>query len=401
MKHKFEGINQENVKQSNRSAILKLLCSEGAMSRKDIAQIIGLTPAAVTLICSELMEEGVLVEKGEAEQEKRAGRRKILVDINYGFKKVLCIRIEVGETYLTLTDLAGNKLSEKSILTDRAARPEAFLENVATSSKNMMWEAGVAKEDILAGGVSVTGIVDRKKGISKNSFQIWDEPVDVKSILEEKLGVDIVVENNVKACAYSELIYGDSRSKNNLMFVKWGPGVGSAITIDHHVYQGRDFRGAEIGHYIVEKNGIPCRCGKRGCLETVISSHAFVDEIKRNLNPKDMPRLVRWLEDDSHELNANSIVEVIGLGDEGVRRIMDEKIDRLARTVENIISVLNPDNIIVYGTVFEVPGIFERFIQCCQAYDPELPEGYIKLSGLGNRITYIGPLAVAMDEYFF
>ncbi|MCI5613283.1 MAG: hypothetical protein MR356_02950 [Agathobacter sp.] len=43
----------------------------------------------------------------------------------------------------------------------------------------------------------------------------------------------------------------------------------------------------------------------------------------------------------------------------------------------------------------------ERFIQCCQAYDPELPEGYIKLSGLGNRITYIGPLAVAMDEYFF
>lgn len=401
MKHKFEGINQENVKQSNRSAILKLLCSEGAMSRKDIAQIIGLTPAAVTLICSELMEEGVLVEKGEAEQEKRAGRRKILVDINYGFKKVLCIRIEVGETYLTLTDLAGNKLSEKSILTDRAARPEAFLENVATSSKNMMWEAGVAKEDILAGGVSVTGIVDRKKGISKNSFQIWDEPVDVKSILEEKLGVDIVVENNVKACAYSELIYGDSRSKNNLMFVKWGPGVGSAITIDHHVYQGRDFRGAEIGHYIVEKNGIPCRCGKRGCLETVISSHAFVDEIKRNPNPKDMPKLIQWLEDDSHELNANSIVEVIGLGDEGVRRIMDEKIDRLARTVENIISVLNPDNIIVYGTVFEVPGIFERFIQCCQAYDPELPEGYIKLSGLGNRITYIGPLAVAMDEYFF
>ena len=43
----------------------------------------------------------------------------------------------------------------------------------------------------------------------------------------------------------------------------------------------------------------------------------------------------------------------------------------------------------------------ERFIQCCQAYDPELPEGYIKLSGLGNRITYIGPLAVAMDEFFF
>ena len=99
--------------------------------------------------------------------------------------------------------------------------------------------------------------------------------------------------------------------------------------------------------------------------------------------------------------NRSSIPEWSLLGDEGVRRIMEEKIDRLARTVENIISVSNPDNIIVYGTVFEVPGICERFIQCCQVYDPELPEGYIKLSGLGNRITYIGPLAVAMDEYFF
>lgn len=401
LNHKFEGINQENVKQSNRSAILKLLSSGGAMSRKDIAQTIGLTPAAVTLICSELIEEGVLVEKGEMEQEKRAGRKKILVDINYKHKKVLCIRIEIDETYLTLTDLAGDIYAEKKIPTDRKAEPETFLRHIATLSKDMIWEAGISRDDILAGGVSVTGIVDRKKGISVKSFRLWEESVDVRHILMDSLGFEIVVENNVKAFAYGELIYGDGRTKNNLMFVKWGPGVGSAITINHQVYQGRDFRGAEIGHYIVEKNGIACRCGKRGCLETVISSHALVREVKEQFHPQEMPQLAKWLEDGAHELDVNNISEWGVFGDKGLQHILNEKIDRLAHTVENVISVLNPDNVIVYGNMFELPGVQERFVAYCKSYDPELPDGYIVKSGLDNRITFIGSLAIVMDEYFF
>ena len=73
----YTGINLGNVKISNRSAILKLLNDYGAMSRKDIAIELGLTPATVTLICTELLSAGVLCEKGEVEEEKRAGRRKI------------------------------------------------------------------------------------------------------------------------------------------------------------------------------------------------------------------------------------------------------------------------------------------------------------------------------------
>lgn len=73
----YTGINLENVKMSNRSAILKLLNDRGAMSRKDIALELGLTPASVTLICTELLASGILLEKGEIEEQKRAGRKKV------------------------------------------------------------------------------------------------------------------------------------------------------------------------------------------------------------------------------------------------------------------------------------------------------------------------------------
>ena len=79
----YTGINLGNVKLSNRSTILKLLNDCGAMSRKDMALQLGLTSATVSLICTDLLAAGILCEKGEVEEEKRAGRRKVLVDINY------------------------------------------------------------------------------------------------------------------------------------------------------------------------------------------------------------------------------------------------------------------------------------------------------------------------------
>ena len=114
----YTGINLEIVKISNRSAILKLLNDHGAMSRKDIAIELGLTPATVTLICTELLSAGILCEKGEVEEQKRAGRRKVLIDINYRFRYVLSVSIEAAETCIAISDLRGSSCSLKRLKTD-------------------------------------------------------------------------------------------------------------------------------------------------------------------------------------------------------------------------------------------------------------------------------------------
>ena len=90
---RYTGLNAKDIKNFNRSALLNLLNDRGAVSRKDISEELGITAATVTLICSDMLSSGILCEKGEAEHQRRAGRRKILVDINYQYKFVLCINI--------------------------------------------------------------------------------------------------------------------------------------------------------------------------------------------------------------------------------------------------------------------------------------------------------------------
>ena len=104
----YSGLNLGNVKNQNRSSILKLLNDHGPMPRKDLSARLGLTPASLTTLCGELLAQNILFELGEVQQEdKRAGRRKILLGINYAYRHVLSISIETPATSVTLCDLRG------------------------------------------------------------------------------------------------------------------------------------------------------------------------------------------------------------------------------------------------------------------------------------------------------
>ena len=153
-------------KSQNRSSILKLLNDHGPMSRKDISARLGLTPASVTTLCAELLAQNILVELGEVQQGNRAGRRKILLGINYTYRYVLSISIEMPSTCITLCDLRGEHCSTRRIPTDIAAPPELFLKQVANVGKALLWENSIGREQLLGAGVSVPGPVDREKGVS-------------------------------------------------------------------------------------------------------------------------------------------------------------------------------------------------------------------------------------------
>lgn len=136
------------------------------MSRKDIAIELGLTPATVTLICTELISAGILCEKGEVEEERRAGRRKVLIDINYQYRYVLSVSIEAAKTCIAISNLKGLCLGAKWMPTDGGQDPEKFLKTVADEGKALMWEQGITKDMVLGIGVSVPGPVSRRTGIS-------------------------------------------------------------------------------------------------------------------------------------------------------------------------------------------------------------------------------------------
>ena len=384
MSMKYQGINLGNVKLSNRSSILRLINNHGAMSRKDIAEAVGLTAASVTLICTDLIDEGVLVEIGEAEEEKRAGRKKILVDINGDYRNVLCIAIETDETFITVTDLKGQVICTYSMPTKRGDNPAEFLCAVAEEARRLMWENDITKERILGVSVTLPGLVERARGLSLNTYNIWTKEIPVAEISRQELGFTVVVENNLKAAAQSEIYFGLGRYVPDLFLLKWGPGVGSAVIIDGKLYQGANGMAGEIGHMTSNKNGRSCNCGRKGCLETYVSTHAILEDIFDSLGNS-----------DEYRVDLNRLA-----GDE-VRGIMDEKLDRLAHHLRNTVSILDPERVVLTGYMFDIPGFLTRFTDAYREYDDSVQDDFFVKAHTTGDSKHIEGLAVVMEELFF
>lgn len=396
----YTGINLGNVKVSNRSAILKLLNDQGPTSRKDIALSLGLTPASVTQICSELIAAGVLVERDGVAGERRAGRRKVPVDINYRYRFVLTFCIEAQETCVAVSDLHGDLLGKKTLPTDTQVSPGEFLAVLADEAKILMWEHQIPREMMLGIGISVPGAVDRAKGVSERAYRIWDERVEVADVLSAQLGLPAIIENNVKAFAKGEQVFGAGREWDDLLFVKWGPGVGSAAVIRNQIYDGVGYRGVEIGHLVVTKGGRLCRCGRHGCLETEVSTHAVVQKIQAACTKESMPELWEIVDGDPQGIAPRDIGTCLSANDPVLWQIMDDVIDELARATVNALTLLAPDKAIIYGYMFGYQQVKDRFLAACASYDGAYNDGYILASRLEAKSDFIGPLAVAVDELF-
>ncbi len=395
----YSGVNSVNVKMYNRSRLIKLLNDNGPASRKDIAIGLGLTAAAVTQICTQMIAEGILADLGELSENPRPGRKKMLVGLNYRYRHVLSISVEASETSISVSDLDGRDLQRKTLDTDTSVAPQVFLQKIAAESRRLLEDTGLKMSDVLGAGVSVPGAVDREHGISLHALRIWDAEVPVKTILQERLGIPVTVENNVKAFAEAELSYGTGRQSKNILFVKWGPGVGSAIVIENHVYDSHNSKTAEIGHLIVDRKGKLCRCGRRGCIETKVSQQAVAEEVRAQYSQESMPELALYTAGNPERINARNISEWAQLKDAALQKILQQAIDELALTVSNASTLMAPDQIVVYGRMFDIPGFLERFLDCCRNYIPDYKDDLIVKSDLSTKTSYIGSLALVFNEF--
>lgn len=220
-----------------------------------------------------------------------------------------------------------------------------------------------------------------------------------KKILEDETGVPVCVENNVKAFALASLIFDREHSADNILFVKWGPGVGSAIVINGEVLNGTDSGSSEIGHYIVDLNGEKCRCGRRGCLEIEVSAHAVIKRIRAVYSKETTPMLFKATGGDAEKIDIKQILSS-AKSDSAVKAELERCADSLAKAVTNAATVIAPDSVVAFGYMFE-SDIFDLFAKRCAQYYSGFGRGYIRHSPLDGKHSFIGPAAAAAKKFFF
>ena len=359
----------EQVKRKNRSAILNYINETGPVSRKDIAAATGLTPAAVTQICAALMEEQILVELGRAKSEG-VGRKKVLVSINYDVAYVYAITIEPDGAKIALANLKGDAVGKTTYHISSQKPPKETLKEITKEALRL----GREQWDLPIKGVSVaiSGIVDKKRKVSVHAYGIWEEEVDVCGILEKEFSLPVIIENNVNALAVAELLYGVGKKIDNILLIKWGPGVGSSMILKKELYEGTDRKAAELGHYIVEKDGKRCSCGRRGCLETKVSYPALCE-----------------ITDFAPENFGKVLSESEGL---------KEALDLFARCIVNTVTIVSPNRVILCGSLFRSENVRQELIRACEKYDPLMGQERITYTDLSDWEDYIGPVATFFDH---
>lgn len=359
-------MNLQSLKIENRSLILYTLNREGALSRKELASKLGLTPAAVTKICSALIQEGYISECGEADSEGKTGRKEILLELCLKDKLCFGINAEKDAITLSISTLAGELFAKKRLpfisdINDVISRGITFLNDNADS-----------RGKIVGAGVCIIGSPD------EDDFGIWKEH-NLEERLQTAFEMPVVIENNVKAFAEGELIYGSSKDAGSVLFLKWGPGVGSAIIANGRVFSGNDSSATEIGHYIVNPAGHRCRCGRFGCLETEVSEDAILNELGTK----------------------QTLDETLKNCDNDTINIIDHKINMVAMALTNTATILNTESIVLFGTMFNNDFVADKLKRQCLRYNSNLSSDMIEVSELMDGVDYIGSAAVCAKKFFF
>lgn len=337
------GQNLKSIKSTNRSSLLYLLNEKGKMSRKDIAKALGLTPAAVTKISQELIQEGYIYE-AEAVKDGQKGRSEVMLSLRLQDKFVMGICSDKDNISFSISSLDGALVNIKTIPFD------SDIDKVIDLANEYLDKVGY-RGNIIGVGVCIVG--------SSKGYGIW-ELNNLKEKLEKKLQSEVVIHNNVRSFAIAGTIYDDKQRVASELYFKWGPGIGSAIVNDGQVLSAGDRGVSEIGHYIVNPNGAKCRCGRIGCLETEVA-----------------------LDKGAKEENIYA------------------KIELAAMALMNTATILNTEKIVLFGSVFENKDISTKFIQECLKINPYLTIKNIRVSNLNDKVAYIGATAICARRLFF
>lgn len=395
----YTGFNMSSIKTANRSSVLYLLNSGEQLSRKDIAEKLGLTPAAVSKICAELIAEGAIAECGISGEGGGAGRKKIILSLNSESLFVLALNIDKKGFYAALCTIDGKEQIGERFFFENDCSPEECLRFAGKKCRELIEKSKISKEKIIGIGVGIVGGADSENGVTAGNYGIWKPGVPVRRILEEELSMPVAVENNVKSFAIASLIFDRRDTDESILFVKWGPGVGSAIVVGSAVLGKADSDSSEIGHYIAAPDGEECRCKRRGCLETVISSDAIVERVERKYGKKNLTAL-----SERSDINGNKteILDILSAfsKEQTVREEIESCTKLLSKAVTNAAAVIAPDVVITFGYMF-TDEVFKVFEAECRALYPGFKNGCFRLSRLDKKHNYIGPAAVAAKSFFF
>jgi predicted NBD/HSP70 family sugar kinase len=379
----------ETLRRLNRLRVIDALRDEGLISRAEIARRTGLSRSTVSSLVSELQADGLVVERPEpaAAHGDQGGRPPILLSFDASAGVAVGIDFDHHHVRVAVSDLSSRILAEREQQLDTDHAAHEGLDAAAALVSELLEEAGVDEARVIGAGMCLPGPVHRPTGVV-GSTAILPGWVGVAAAEEmhRRLDLPILVDNDANLAALAEAAFGAGRDAKDLVYLMISSGIGAGLVLNGRLYRGAEGLAGELGHVLVDADGPVCRCGNRGCLETVAGTDALADLLRRS---------------HGDGLDGRAIVRLAREGDLGCRRVIADAGRAIGKAAATLVNVLNPELLIVGGDLADagellLGGVRESLER--SALPTAVQAAAVVAGSLGDRAEVLGAIALVLSE---
>ncbi|HZE04511.1 MAG TPA: ROK family transcriptional regulator [Solirubrobacteraceae bacterium] len=367
--------------------VLEYLWRQGPASRVDVVRGTALSRATVSKLVGELCAQGMVTESPALlSSTGRAGRPPSLLALNPAVGAVGGIDFDHHVVWLAVADLSGTVIAERRHELDVDNEAERAIELAVVGLRDLAVEAQLEADRLIGVGAAISAPVRRDSGsLAGDEIMTSWRSISVRRELEERLGVPVHVGNDANLGALAEVRAGAARGAANVLYLMLSYGVGGGLVLDGSLFTGHSGVTGELGHVPVEPDGARCRCGNRGCLETVAGAERLLDELRPVLGA---------------EVSVEHAAALARGGDPLCREKFRRAGIAAGRVAGGICNVINPELVIVGGDLILAGDMLVDAVRKGVEETAMRAIGDVRVvaATLGDRSELLGAIGLAIAE---
>lgn len=323
--------SQSALRRRNQQRLTEQLLKGGPATQAELARRTGLSTATVSNIVKSMADEGLV----SIAPVTSSGRRAL--SVRYTGDGAIAAGIDFGRTHVrvVLANTGYHVVAQDEVPLPLGHEATESISAAAVLLEKLLAGAGLSRSQLSGAGAGIPGPIDLRSGkvIQGAILPEW-AGIKLREQLQQALQVPVFVDNDANLGALAQLTWGEQGGVSNLVFVKIGSGIGAGLVLDGRLFHGGFGVTGEIGHVSINEHGIVCRCGNRGCLETVASTTTMTESLSRGR---------------TRPVTVADILNQAAAGDPATLRVIDDAGMAIGRALGNVANLVSPDAIVIGG----------------------------------------------------
>jgi predicted NBD/HSP70 family sugar kinase/DNA-binding transcriptional ArsR family regulator len=383
------------LRKLNRLRVIETLYRHPATSRVELTRHTGLSRATVSNLVDELRQAGVVEEHAPpnhdapdgAERPRNTGRPPVRLSLVPG--AAFAVGLDFGHQHIRVAvcDLSGESIVDEWSPAEVDHAPTESLDLAQELVRAALKSADIDDERLLGVGMGVAAPVNKTTGeLEADGILPGWRGIRPAAEMEQRLGVPVRLENDANVGALGEKVLGAGRGVDDFVYVRLSAGIGAGLVLDGRPYQGFGGVAGEIGHVLVEEQGLICRCGNRGCLETVASPVAVAALLERS---------------SQQPVSVERLLELVEAGDRGATRAVGDAGEAVGRVLAGLVNALNPELVIVGGELAAAgPVLLDPIRAAIDRHGVAAAAARVRVTAgtLGARAEVLGAAALILAQ---